>query len=80
MLLPTAELQQAILIAEKLRQYIATLEIDEVEHVFVSIGVSEVLEGSTLENTIKRADEALYLAKESGRNCVKSEREVANSV
>jgi len=36
-----------------------------------SIGLAEFLKTDTLETAIKKADEALYSAKNSGRNCVK---------
>jgi diguanylate cyclase (GGDEF)-like protein len=38
--------------------------------VTISIGISTAKEGLTLENIIKQADQALYKAKESGRNTV----------
>ena len=38
-------------------------------HVSISIGVSEPTRGMTAEEVMKRADTALYKAKEGGRNC-----------
>ena len=70
-LLPTANLEQALGLAEKLRKSIDLLELDVVGHVSASFGVSEVVEGESMEEVIVRADSALYLAKNSGRNCVK---------
>ncbi|MEA1955639.1 MAG: diguanylate cyclase [Campylobacterota bacterium] len=72
-LLPTAELEMAITIAEKIRKYIESLNIDIAGQVTASFGISEVKEGETMEDVINRADRALYIAKESGRNCVKTE-------
>jgi len=72
-LLPTAGLDTATTIAEKLRKNVQDLEIELVGHISISLGVSHVKEGDTMELTIDRADKALYLAKESGRNCVKTE-------
>jgi len=72
-LLPTASIENASLLAEKLRVNISNLEIDVVGSVNASFGVSLVREGEDMESAIDRADKALYLAKESGRNCVKSE-------
>ena len=75
-LLPTASLKTASSIAEKLRVYIQELEIDIVGHISASFGVSLVKEGEDMESVIDRADKALYLAKNSGRNCVKTELDI----
>jgi diguanylate cyclase len=37
--------------------------------------VSEIREGDTAISVVERADSALYLAKDSGRNNVKSEKD-----
>ncbi|MEA3371603.1 MAG: diguanylate cyclase, partial [Campylobacterota bacterium] len=73
MLLPTASLKNAVDLANKLRQTIQELELDLVGHITVSIGASTVREGDNMKDVVERADTALYLAKNSGRNCVKSE-------
>jgi len=72
-LLPTADIHNASLLAEKLRVYIEKSEIDLVGHVNASFGVSQVREGEDMNEAIARADKALYLAKNNGRNCVKTE-------
>ena len=72
-LLPSASLANAFVIAEKLRISIETMKIDTASSVTASFGVSQVLEGDDMRDTIYRADKALYLAKHSGRNCVKTE-------
>lgn len=73
MLLPTASLKNAQELANKLRISIEELELDIVGRITVSIGVASVKEGDTMQDVVERADSALYLAKDSGRNCVKSE-------
>lgn len=73
MLLPSAGLQNAAIVANKVRKYIEELKIDAVGHITVSLGVAQVLEGEDMKDSIERADKALYLAKESGRNCVRTE-------
>lgn len=73
LLLPTATLQSAISIANKIRENIHTIEIEPAGGVTISCGVSEVRIGEEMEEVVERADRALYLAKNSGRNCVKSE-------
>jgi diguanylate cyclase (GGDEF)-like protein len=72
-LLPTASIENAIAIAEKIRVYVENMEIPEVGKITVSCGVSEVEYEDNMKRVIERADKALYLAKNSGRNCVKSE-------
>ena len=72
-LLPTASLENATLLAEKLRQVMHTIEVENVGEISASFGVCQVREGESMEDAIERADAALYLAKESGRDCVKSE-------
>ncbi len=75
-LLPTASMENAITLAEKIRVYIEELEIDVVGHISASFGVAKVVENEELQSVIARADQALYLAKESGRNCVKTENDI----
>ena len=74
-LLPTANLENASILAEKLRIHLDRLQIDLVGNVTASFGVAQVVEGDAMEDAIARADKALYLAKNSGRNCVKTELE-----
>lgn len=75
-LLPTASLEIAAHLAEKLRRFIEELEIDTVGHITASFGVAEVQIGETMKDVIKRADKALYAAKKLGRNCVKTQEDV----
>ncbi|MEA3372710.1 MAG: GGDEF domain-containing protein [Campylobacterota bacterium] len=69
-LLPTADVGQAAKLAEKLRVAIAEKEIELVGHVYVSLGVTEIVSGDMMESAVERADKALYSAKEGGRNRV----------
>lgn len=75
MLLPEVNLQQAGVIAERIRKATAALRInpaaDLTVHVTVSIGVAEIDPAAEdLEEAIARADGALYQAKNGGRNQV----------
>ena len=72
-LLPTASLANASILAQKLRENIENLELDRVGSITISLGVAQVNEGEEMQTTIDRADKALYLAKNSGRNCVKTQ-------
>lgn len=64
--------QYAFILAEKLRTVIASIDFPTVGHLTVSIGLS-VVEASDQEpeDAVRRADQALYLAKEEGRNQAK---------
>lgn len=74
-LLPTVDLTHAQELSEKIRQNIELLEIDEVGHISASFGVAEVSLDDSMESAVAKADKALYLAKQSGRNCVKNQND-----
>jgi diguanylate cyclase (GGDEF)-like protein len=70
---PKTSLSQSIVLAEKLRQGIRNHQFSPLlQQVTLSFGVTALEEGDKLEQIIQRADKALYLAKESGRDNVKS--------
>jgi len=69
MLLPTTDADDALLIAERMRQQIATQPLDPVGHVSVSVGVAHYPTfDADAEQALRMADKALYMAKEQGRN------------
>lgn len=68
LLLPEAGFETAIQIAEKIRQEVETTRFSKVDQVTVSFGVTQFLEGDTEDTLFKRADKALYKAKQNGRN------------
>lgn len=73
LLLPATDLAQAQQLAERLRQEIAALQLPAA--VTVSIGCAELsAEMGSVDALLARADEALYAAKENGRNRVSSAR------
>jgi diguanylate cyclase (GGDEF)-like protein/hemerythrin-like metal-binding protein len=69
-LAPCADPAEALQIAEKLRAIVAAQEFPEVGTATASFGVTFLLQDDTLDQMVKRADMALYRAKESGRNRV----------
>ena len=70
-LLPDTREDQAATLAEHLREAIEQAPLLEKQRVSVSIGVSELRPGDTpLDPWLKRADDAMYRAKKSGRNSV----------
>ena len=72
--MPGATLEDTFQRAENLRQKIEALQVDyngKNMRVTTSIGVSAYPEyGQTMDELLHRADEALYMAKNSGRNMV----------
>lgn len=63
-------------IANKLREQIMLEEFSPVKALSFSAGVATFNVGESFDELIARADKALYLAKNAGRNCVKTEREI----
>jgi len=80
-LLPATELKNAGVVAEKLRLYISVKKFSEKvdEKITVSLGISVINPEDTVESLVARADKALYQAKESGRNNVKTETDLSKS-
>ena len=71
LILPETDLQAACDIAERIRQSIATTQITPSGSLTISIGVAcRSAETATPEAILKRADEHLYQAKQTGRNRV----------
>lgn len=71
MILPGADEGTALALAERVRAATQQHAIEPVGEVTLSVGVSCWLSDSeTLEESFRRADEALYRAKRAGRNCV----------
>jgi diguanylate cyclase (GGDEF)-like protein/putative nucleotidyltransferase with HDIG domain len=70
LLCPAAKLEQAARRAERIRNTISTAKIGGLGNyrVTVSLGVTQAERQDSLESVLKRADRALYMAKQSGRN------------
>ncbi|MCD4667436.1 MAG: PAS domain S-box protein [Sulfurimonas sp.] len=62
---------KAINLAQKLRKMIASYEFEIDSDLTVSFGATVTKPNDTKKNLLKRVDDALYQAKDSGRNCVK---------
>jgi diguanylate cyclase (GGDEF)-like protein len=71
-LLPHTAKDQGKVQAERLRQTIEQHKFPIDESVTISTGLTEYIEGDTLESVLQRADMALYLAKRGGRNRVET--------
>jgi diguanylate cyclase (GGDEF)-like protein len=68
---PETKIQGALKLGEKLRKLISENIYVELERVTVSIGVAEYEKGTDYERLFDKADKALYIAKNSGKNNVK---------
>ncbi|WP_178862578.1 GGDEF domain-containing protein [Thiomicrorhabdus cannonii] len=66
--LPLTPIDDAVLVAESIRQKVAACDFSPVPRVTISLGLAEVTADDTIETLTKRADDALYKAKEGGRN------------
>jgi diguanylate cyclase (GGDEF)-like protein len=75
LVLPGCPLDEALLVAEKLRHAIAASQPaadNPAIRVTMSLGVSELGTEETADHAISRADDALYAAKHAGRNTIMS--------
>jgi diguanylate cyclase (GGDEF)-like protein len=76
--LPGTDLDGAIRVAEKILERVETSEIltslGYSGVVTVSIGLSEYRRGSHFETLVAEADQALYMAKRSSKNCARAVR------
>lgn len=70
LLLSQTTLSQAKRIATKLRKLVEFYEFEVVGNITVSMGLVQYEANDTIDEFIKKADEALYKAKEKGRNRV----------
>lgn len=71
---PETAKDNAVILAEKLRQLVATHEFKHVGTCTASFGVSELTAGDTIVTMLSRVDHALYAAKERAVIGLKSNR------
>ena len=77
-LLPMTDLDEAKVLAERLRQQVAKLaiacpKVGERIQITISLGIATWRSGDSGQDIIRRADEALYRAKQKGRDRVEIE-------
>lgn len=73
--LPETLIEGCLVVAERLRNAVASSKIDsgarDLPPITISVGVANFPEhGNSIEDVVKAADKALYAAKQAGRNCV----------
>lgn len=79
LILPNTSLQGATTLAERLRNYLASMRIvdkrsgQRLRRVTVSFGLARLQDEDDAQSLLRRADALLYEAKEGGRNMVKCE-------
>jgi diguanylate cyclase len=78
LILPETDLSAAITVAETLRESIERCSFqygDKTVGITISCGLAQVKGKDTLDSVFKRADQALYKAKETGRNrCISEDQ------
>lgn len=78
-ILPETSLENAVKVAEKLRITLSGKRLkiaktgQRIEKITISCGVAEINLKDTIKSIVERADMALYLAKNSGRDNVKTQ-------
>ncbi len=70
-LLPSSSSEEAVKVAERIRSQAAAIQFKHKDmKISLSIGVTGFSDGDSVEHLISRADEAMYSAKEQGKNKV----------
>ena len=69
-LLRETPIEKALDFAEKVRKAFNEMEFEKAGHRSVSVGVVKIQEGESADSAYVRVDQALYKAKENGRNQV----------
>ena len=69
MLIPDADKESAFSLAERLREELVNVRLDNLPPITVSLGIATYpTDGKDVEDLIKKADAAMYAAKRAGRN------------
>jgi diguanylate cyclase len=82
-ILPHVGLEDAAEIGENIRNAVMSKELvkrstgENLGRVTISVGIATYENIDTVHSIVSRADEALYLAKDAGRNLVKTEKDLA---
>ncbi len=76
-LVPAADLEETVALANRLREEIASQQVRFLDRMLPRVTISAGCSvypgsGATSEDILREADQALYRAKEAGRNCVEA--------
>ncbi|WP_121628495.1 GGDEF domain-containing protein [Poseidonibacter antarcticus] len=69
---PKTNKDEALVLAEKLRNKISTYDFKYLGNITASFGISTYVENSSLKELLLKADNAMYLSKSKGKNRVES--------
>ncbi|MFQ5779351.1 MAG: GGDEF domain-containing protein [Nitrospiria bacterium] len=69
-LLTNSDIEGATIFSDHLRKMVEGYPFETVKRLSMSVGVTQFRDGEDAESLLNRADEALYDAKQKGRNCV----------
>jgi diguanylate cyclase (GGDEF)-like protein len=69
MLIPDADKEAAFCLAERLREELGKVDLEDLPTITISLGIATYpSDGADIEELIKKADAAMYAAKQKGRN------------
>ncbi len=71
LILPQVGREQALELSQKLQEIVASHIFRDISQLTISIGVSVCSKDDSKKSLLKRVDDALYLAKNEGRNMVR---------
>jgi diguanylate cyclase (GGDEF)-like protein len=72
-ILPETKAQDAITMLERIQKKVRQIKVGENSFATVSCGIAQIMPGQKINGTelIRRADIALYKAKDDGRDCIR---------
>lgn len=70
LLIPNANNQTALVLAESIRKLIAEFHFQDVGSLTCSLGITEFTQGKSKNQLLREVDQALLLSKWKGKNCV----------